>query len=47
MVNKIRMLFVAGKLKAPTAFMSGKMKISGDLKKAIKLDAVLTSLLAK
>ena len=47
MLRKIRMLIVAGKLKAPTAFMSGKMKISGDLQKAIKLDAALTSLLSR
>lgn len=37
----------AGKLKPATAFMMGKLKISGDLQKAMKLEKMMKSLKAK
>lgn len=37
----------AGKLKAANAFMTGKLKISGDLQKAMKLEKLMGSLKAK
>lgn len=37
----------AGKLKAPTAYMMGKLKISGNLQKALKLEKLMGSLKAK
>ncbi|XP_055841433.1 hydroxysteroid dehydrogenase-like protein 2 [Episyrphus balteatus] len=37
----------AGKLKAPTAFMSGKLKINGDLQKAMKLSKLMGGLKSK
>ncbi|WP_456279093.1 SCP2 sterol-binding domain-containing protein [Bacillus sp. AK128] len=33
--------FLAGKLNGTMAFMTGKLKINGDLTKAIKLEAIL------
>lgn len=36
-----------GKLKATTAFMSGKLKIKGDMTKAMKLEKLMSSLKAK
>lgn len=37
----------SGKLKATTAFMSGKLKIKGDLQKAMKLEKLMGSLKSK
>lgn len=37
----------SGKTKASTAFMTGKLKISGDLQKAMKLEKLMGSLKAK
>lgn len=37
----------AGQLKAANAFMTGKLKISGDLQKAMKLEKLMGSLKAK
>lgn len=37
----------SGKLKAATAFMTGKLKISGDLNKAMKLEKLMRSLKSK
>lgn len=37
----------SGKLKATTAFMSGKLKINGDLQKAMKLEKLMGSLKSK
>lgn len=37
----------AGKLQAPAAFMSGKLKINGDLQKAMKLSKLMGGLKAK
>ncbi|XP_055913567.1 hydroxysteroid dehydrogenase-like protein 2 [Eupeodes corollae] len=37
----------AGKLKAPTAFMSGKLKINGDLHKAMKLSKLMDGFKSK
>lgn len=37
----------AGKIKATTAFMTGKLKISGDLNKAMKLEKLMASLKSK
>lgn len=37
----------AGKIKASSAFMTGKLKISGDLQKAMKLEKLMSSLKSK
>lgn len=37
----------AGKIKAANAFMTGKLKISGDLNKAMKLEKLMSSLKSK
>lgn len=37
----------AGKIKASSAFMTGKLKISGDLNKAMKLEKLMSSLKSK
>lgn len=37
----------SGKIKATTAFMTGKLKISGDLNKAMKLEKLMSSLKSK
>lgn len=37
----------SGKLSATGAFMSGKLKISGNLQKAMKLEKLMTSLKSK
>lgn len=39
--------FIIGKLKPTTAFMMGKLKISGDLQKAMKLEKMMKSLKSK
>lgn len=40
-------IFNLGKLKPTTAFMTGKLKISGNLQKAMKLEKLMISLKAK
>ena len=40
-------VYFLGKLKAPTAFMSGKLKINGDLQKAMKLSKLMGGLKSK
>lgn len=37
----------AGKLKASSAFMTGKLRITGDLQKAMKLEKLMGSLKSK
>lgn len=45
--TSIVMIFPLGKLNAASAFMSGKLKISGDLQKAMKLEKLMGSLKSK
>lgn len=42
-----RVCDVAGKLKPAAAFMTGKMKLSGDMGKAMKLDKLMGKLKSK
>ncbi|RZF48110.1 hypothetical protein LSTR_LSTR002176 [Laodelphax striatellus] len=50
LVSKTQAIFqfhVTGKLKPAAAFMTGKLKISGNLQKAMKLEKLMTALKAK
>lgn len=40
-------ILILGKMKPSAAFMAGKLKISGNLQKAMKLEKLMTSLKAK
>lgn len=41
------MYFLTGKLKPTTAFMMGKLKIKGDMQKALKLEKMMKALAKK
>jgi putative sterol carrier protein len=46
-ILELKILNLTGNLKPAAAFMTGKLKIHGDLKKAMKLEKLMSSLKAK